>query len=84
MRFQGDVDFARLLAKATFRARNPFKAADAFIREYNSVGKVLASNNVEPRMVRTLTSLSRVRGSLLKTTHRGLLPQRDVRLTGRG
>jgi hypothetical protein len=66
LRFKDDVDFARVLAKATFRAPDPLKAAEAFIGEYHDVVAALASNGVEPHIARTLASSSRFRKSFRK------------------
>ena len=66
MRFQDDLRFARMLAKATFRTPNPLKAAEDFAVDYNAVTAALTSNGVEGHLARTLAGLSQFRGSLRK------------------
>jgi hypothetical protein len=61
MKFKGNLDFARLVAKAAFRAPDPLKAAEDFIADYSAVVAELTSNGVEPHIARTVASLSRVR-----------------------
>jgi hypothetical protein len=65
--FEDNVDFARMLAKAAFRAPNPFKAAEEIIAGYESVFAGLTRSGVDPEIARTLASSSRFRGFFRKT-----------------
>ena len=76
-RFQGDVDFARILAKATFRTPDPLKAAEAFIRDYNAVGAALASNGVEAHIAQALASSSGFRRSFRTTSEGSPIAERN-------
>jgi hypothetical protein len=63
-KFQGDVECARLLTKAAFRAPDPLKAAETFLREYDALAGSLLSNGVEAHTARMLASLRPFREAL--------------------
>jgi hypothetical protein len=67
-RFEDNVDFARMLAKAAFRAPDPFKAAEDIIAGYQTVVAGLTQTGVDPHIARTLASSSRFRSLFRKTT----------------
>jgi hypothetical protein len=66
MKFRDDVAFGRMLAKMAFRAADPIKAAETFIREYQSVIAALSSSGVEVHIARTLARSRRFRGAFGK------------------
>jgi hypothetical protein len=53
-RFGDDVDFVRPVARASFRARDPIKAAERFIAVYDAVVAALTSDGVESSVARSL------------------------------
>jgi len=57
--FDDNVDFARMLAKAAFRAADPVKAAEEIIDGYHRVIDGLLQSGVDPHIARTLASSSR-------------------------
>jgi hypothetical protein len=59
--FDGNVEFARLLAKAAFRAPDPIKAAEDIIAGYHAAVGGLTASGVDPQIARTLASSSRFR-----------------------
>ena len=59
--FEDNVDFARALAKAAFRAPDPLKAAEDLIAGYHTVMAGLTGSGVEPAVARMLANSSRVR-----------------------
>jgi hypothetical protein len=67
-RFEDDVDFARRLAKAAFRAPDPLKAAEEIIAGYQTVVAGLTQSGVDPHIARTLASSSRFRRLFRKAT----------------
>jgi hypothetical protein len=66
-RFEDNVDFARMLAKAAFRAPDPFKAAEEIIAGYQTVVAGLTQTGVDPHIARTLASSSRFRSLFRKS-----------------
>jgi hypothetical protein len=68
-RFEDDVDFARMLAKAAFRAPDPVKAAEEIIAGYQAVVTGLTQSGVDPQIARTLASSSRFRSLFRKPAH---------------
>lgn len=60
-KFEGDTAFARMVAKAAFRAPNPVRAAEAFIADYQRVVGALTSNGIEPHIAKALASSTRFR-----------------------
>jgi hypothetical protein len=65
-RFDDNVDFARMLAKAAFRAPDPVKAAEEIIAGYETVISGLTESGVDPHIARTLASSSRFRNLFRK------------------
>ncbi len=65
--FEDNVDFARVLAKAAFRAPDPLKAAEEIIAGYQAVMARLQQSGVEPHIARTLAGSSRFRGLFRKS-----------------
>ena len=61
-KFEDNVEFARGLAKAAFRASDPLKAAEEIIAGYQAVLKNLTDSGVDPQIARTLANSSRFRG----------------------
>jgi len=66
--FDDNVDFARMLAKAAFRAPDPLKAAEEIIAGYEVVISSLTQSGVDPHIARTLASSSRFRNLFRKAT----------------
>jgi len=66
--FDDNVDFARMLAKAAFRAPDPLKAAEEIIAGYEVVISSLMQSGVDPHIARTLASSSRFRNLFRKAT----------------
>ena len=64
--FDDNVDFARMLAKAAFRASDPLKAAEEIIAGYEAVINGLTQSGVDPQIARTLASSSRFRNLFRK------------------
>jgi hypothetical protein len=58
IRFRDDVGFARTVARATCRSRDPIKAANKFIATYDAVVVELTSEGVEPDIARTLAGIA--------------------------
>jgi hypothetical protein len=65
--FEDDIDFARVLAKAAFRAPDPLKAAEDIIAGYKAVVAGLTGSGVDPQIARTLAGSSRFRGLFRKS-----------------
>jgi hypothetical protein len=63
-KFEDNVDFARRLAKAAFRAPDPIKAAETLIRDYQAAITGLTDAGVDPQLARTLAASSRFRANL--------------------
>jgi hypothetical protein len=68
-KFEDNVDFARMLAKAAFRAPDPFKTAEEIIAGYQAVVAGLTQSGVDPHIARTLASSSRFRSLFRKSAH---------------
>jgi hypothetical protein len=62
-RFDHDVKFARMLAKAAFRASDPTKAAEDFVAGYGAVIESLTASGVDPEVARTLAKSTRFRSA---------------------
>jgi hypothetical protein len=60
MRFRHDVSFVRTVARASFRAPDPIKAAEGFIADYDAVVAQLTSEGVEPSVARSLAGVASV------------------------
>jgi hypothetical protein len=69
--FGNEVAFARLVSKATFRARDPLKAAEEFIHDYTTVFADLVSHGIATNAARTVAGLSRFRRDVRKTDGQG-------------
>ncbi len=67
-KFEDDVDFARVLAKAAFRAPDPIKAAEDIIAGYKAVIAGLTDSGVDPQIARTLAHSSRLRNLFTAST----------------
>jgi hypothetical protein len=66
-KFEDEVDCARLVSKATFRAPDPLTAAGNFVDDYNAVVAHLESQGIEAYTARTIARLSRIRRDFRKT-----------------
>jgi hypothetical protein len=60
MRFRHDVTFVRTVARASFRAPDPVKAAEGFIADYDAVVAQLTAEGVEPSVARSLAGIASV------------------------
>lgn len=60
MRFRRDVSFVRTVARASFRAPDPIKAAEGFIADYDAVVAQLTAEGVEPSVARSLAGIASV------------------------
>jgi hypothetical protein len=60
MRFRRDVSFVRTVARASFRAPDPIKAAEGFIADYDAVVTQLTSEGVEPSIACSLAGIASV------------------------
>lgn len=58
IRFGDDVDFVRTVARASFRAPDPIKAAQAFIGSYDAVVRTLTSSGVDAGIARSLAAIA--------------------------
>jgi hypothetical protein len=56
--FEGDVAFARTVAKAAFIAPDPVRAAHQFVHDYRAVVRQLTTQGVEPTIARTLAGIA--------------------------
>lgn len=65
MRFRRDVSFFRTVARASFRAPDPIRAAEGFIADYDAVVAQLTSEGVEPSVARSLAGIASARNRLL-------------------
>jgi len=65
--FDGDVDIARKLAKAAFRAPDPISAAEEIFAGYRAAITNLTRNGMDPQIARTLASSSRFRNLFRRT-----------------
>jgi len=57
IKFRDDVGFARTVARAACRSRDPINAAKRFIATYDAVVAALTSEGVEPDIARTLAGI---------------------------
>jgi hypothetical protein len=60
MRFRRDVSFVRTVARASFRAPDPIKAAEGFIADHDAIVSQLTSEGVEPSIARSLAGIASV------------------------
>jgi len=58
IRFKNDVIFFRTVARETFRAKDPLRAAARFIADYDRIVAELISNGTEPEIARTLAAIA--------------------------
>jgi hypothetical protein len=65
--FEGDVGFARTVAKAAFIAPDPVRAARRFVRDYQSVVRELTAQGMEPSIARSLAGIASPCGNPLNT-----------------
>jgi plasmid stabilization system protein ParE len=56
--FQGDVAFARTVAKTAFLAPDPVQAARQFVHDYHTVVRNLTTQGLEPTIARTLAGIA--------------------------
>jgi hypothetical protein len=66
-RFSDDVDFVRTVARASFRARDPIKAARRFIAGYDAVIAALTTDGVETNVARSLAGIAGASANPLAT-----------------
>ena len=64
--FEGNVVFARTVAKVAFIAPDPVRAAREFIRDYRSVVRDLTMHGLEPTVARTLAGIASLRAEPTK------------------
>lgn len=76
--FQGDVECARTVARAAFRAADPIEAAQRFIADYNEIVTHLTSNGLEPQIARTLAAVASMSADPMATADRLLRNFEDV------
>jgi hypothetical protein len=70
MRFRRDVSFVRTVARASFRAPDPIKAAEGFIADYDAVVAQLTAEGVEPSVARSLAGIASVAAEPIATARR--------------
>jgi hypothetical protein len=70
MRFRRDVSFVRTVARASFRAPDPIKAAESFIADYDAVVAQLTSEGVEPSVARSMAGIASVGAEPIATARR--------------
>ena len=56
--FQGDVGFARTVARVAFIAPDPVRAARQFVHDYRAVVRQLTTRGLEPTIARTLAGIA--------------------------
>jgi len=57
-RFSDDIDFVPTVARTSFRARDPIKAAQRFIADYDAVVAALTSDGIELNVARSLAGIA--------------------------
>jgi hypothetical protein len=65
--FEGNVGFARTVAKAAFIAPDPVRAARKFVRDYRTVVRQLTADGMEPSIARSLAGIAGLCGKPSKT-----------------
>jgi hypothetical protein len=70
MRFRRDVSFVRTVARASFRAPDPIKAAEGFIADHDAIVTQLMSEGVEPSIARSIAGMASVGAEPLATARR--------------
>jgi hypothetical protein len=76
--FEGDVAFARTVAKAAFVAPDPLRAARQFVRDYQSIVRELTSQGMEPSIARSLAGIASLCGEPLQVARALVQKFRDV------
>jgi hypothetical protein len=76
--FEGNVVFARTVARAAFIAPDPVRAARAFVRDYQMVVRELTTQGLEPSIARSIASIASLCGDPLKTALALVQKFRDV------
>jgi energy-coupling factor transporter ATP-binding protein EcfA2 len=76
--FEGDVAFARTVARAAFIAPDPVRAASEFVRDYRSVVRQLTAQALEPSIARSIARIASLGGDPLKTAFALVQKFRDV------
>lgn len=76
--FRDDVEFARTLARAACRARDPLAAARRFMAHHELVVANLTSHGAEPHIARTLAAIASVSADPMATAHKLLKNFRTV------
>ena len=76
--FEGNVAFARTVAKAAFIAPDPVRAAKQFVRDYHGVVRGLTTEGLEPSIARSIASIASLCGDPLKTARVLVQKFRDV------
>lgn len=75
---QDDVGFARTVAKAAFRARNPLSAARQFVADYDAVVAELESKGLESQVARSLAGIASLAADPIPTARRLFRNFQDV------
>jgi hypothetical protein len=65
--FDGNVTFARTVAKAAFIAPDPVRAARGFVRDYRSVVRQVTAQGLEPSIARSIANIASLCGEPHKT-----------------
>jgi hypothetical protein len=76
--FEGNVAFARTVARAAFITPDPVRAARAFVRDYQMVVRELTTQGLEPSIARSIASIASLCGDPLKTAVALVQKFRDV------
>ena len=76
--FEGNVAFARTVAKAAFIAPDPVRAARRFVRDYKSLERELTAQGTEPSIARSVAGIASLCGDPLKTACALVQKFRDV------
>lgn len=76
--FEGNVAFARTVARAAFIAPDPVRAACDFVRDYQKVVRELTTQGLEPSIARSIASIASLCGDPLKTASALVKKFRDV------
>lgn len=76
--FEGNVGFARTVAKAAFIAPDPVRAAGKFVRDYRAVVRELTAEGMEPSIARSLAGIAALCGKPMKTARTLVQKFREV------
>jgi hypothetical protein len=77
-RFKHDVMFARTVAKEAFRAKDPVKAVECFIANFERIVAELTSKGTQPQVARTIAAIACISGDPVATSYRLLQNFEDV------